>query len=198
MRKIVTPARTRAPDGGRPRGKVRTRGGTNGPLELAHAYLRLRDEPKEIREDVLRREGTLIMGVLERRLRSLAVLAQVGTLLGLLGTFYFMIYRFNPEATAGGVLGQAEFFTAIWESFLSTMFGLVIAIPCTVAYLSSTGVPRPCRGTWGSSSPTWTSGSGRASRPSQGHRGTRNAGHADRCLGRCIKCLIRGDPRRSY
>jgi biopolymer transport protein ExbB len=106
-----------------------------GPLtSLAGVYLRLRDEPKEIREDILRREGVLILGVLERRLRGLALLAQVGTLLGLLGTFYFMIYRFNPEATAGGVLGQAEFYTAIWESFLSTMFGLAIAIPCTVAY----------------------------------------------------------------
>ena len=29
---------------------------------------------------------------------------------------------------------QGEFFAAIWESFLSTMFGLVIAIPCTTAY----------------------------------------------------------------
>jgi biopolymer transport protein ExbB/TolQ len=64
----------------------------------------------------------------------LATLAQVSTLLGLLGTFYFMIYRFRPEATASGQIPQAEFYAAIWESFLSTRFGLIIAIPCTVAY----------------------------------------------------------------
>jgi biopolymer transport protein ExbB/TolQ len=76
----------------------------------------------------------VIIGRLERRLRWLATLAQVSTLLGLLGTFYFMIYRFRPEATATGQIPQAEFYAAIWESFLSTMFGLIIAIPCTLAY----------------------------------------------------------------
>lgn len=97
-------------------------------------YIKLRNQSKEIREDVLQREGTILLSYLETRLRWLATLAQVSTLLGLLGTFYFMIYRFSPEATASGQVQQAEFFTAIWESFLSTMFGLVIAIPCTTAY----------------------------------------------------------------
>src|SRR5262245_28260019 len=106
-----------------------------GPLTtLARVYLQQRTEPKEVREDIVRREGSLLLGHLEKRLRWLAVLAQLGTLLGLLGTFYFMIYRFRPEAVAGGQLQQADFFTAIWESFLSTMFGLVIAVPCTAAY----------------------------------------------------------------
>ncbi|MBY0522978.1 MAG: MotA/TolQ/ExbB proton channel family protein [Gemmataceae bacterium] len=106
-----------------------------GPLaQFTLIYLEQRDQPKDIRDDVLKREGTLILGHLETRLRWLAALSQLGTLLGLLGTFYFMIYRFRPEATVGGQVQQAEFFTAIWESFLSTMFGLVIAIPCTTVY----------------------------------------------------------------
>lgn len=106
-----------------------------GPLtRFARAYLRHREEPESVREDLLRREGLLILGHLGTRLRWLAMLAQVGTLLGLLGTFYFMIWRFHPDRMAGGEAGQAEFFLAIWESFLSTMYGLLIAIPCTVAY----------------------------------------------------------------
>jgi biopolymer transport protein ExbB len=106
-----------------------------GPFtQFAAMWLRQRDQPDAIRQDVLQREGTLIISRFEKRLRWLATLAQVGTLLGLLGTFYFMIYRFRPEATAGGQLPQAEFFAAIWESFLSTMFGLIVAIPCTAAY----------------------------------------------------------------
>jgi biopolymer transport protein ExbB len=106
-----------------------------GPFTLlAQVYLQQRNQTKEIRDDVVKREGLLILGQLEKRLRWLAALAQISTLLGLLGTFYFMIYRFNPAATAGGQLQQGEFFAAIWESFLSTMFGLVIAIPCTTAY----------------------------------------------------------------
>lgn len=106
-----------------------------GPFtHVALVYLQNRDQPEKIREDVVKREGTLVIGRLEHRLRWLAALAQVSTLLGLLGTFYFMIYRFRPEATASGQVPQAEFFAAIWESFLSTMFGLLVAIPCTAAY----------------------------------------------------------------
>ena len=106
-----------------------------GPFSrLAQVYIENRDRPKEVRDYVLKREGMVSLSFLERRLRWLATLAQVGTLLGLLGTFYFMIYRFRPEATASGQLPQADFYAAIWESFLSTMFGLIIAIPCTVAY----------------------------------------------------------------
>jgi biopolymer transport protein ExbB len=106
-----------------------------GPLtQLARVYLARRQQPEKVREDVLRREGTLILAHLEKRLRVLAALAQIGTLLGLLGTFYFMIYKFHPAATGGGQIQQSDFFTAIWESFLSTMFGLCIAIPCMTAY----------------------------------------------------------------
>jgi len=106
-----------------------------GPFtHLAAVYLQQREQPKKIREDVVKREGTVIVSRLEKRLRWLAALAQISTLLGLLGTFYFMIYRFRPEATASGQIPQAEFYAAIWESFLSTMFGLMIAIPCTAAY----------------------------------------------------------------
>src|SRR5262245_17900179 len=60
----------------------------------ARNYLRLWNAPKEVREDVLQREGTILLSHLETRLRWLATLAQISTLLGLLGTFYFMIYRF--------------------------------------------------------------------------------------------------------
>jgi biopolymer transport protein ExbB len=106
-----------------------------GPFTyLAGVYIQQRDMPEKMREDVVKREGTVIVSRLEKRLRWLAALAQISTLLGLLGTFYFMIYRFRPEATASGQIPQAEFYAAIWESFLSTMFGLMIAIPCTAAY----------------------------------------------------------------
>src|SRR5262249_6311982 len=45
-----------------------------GPFtHLARVYLQQRDQPKEIREDVLRREGSLVLGNLEQRLRWLAV-----------------------------------------------------------------------------------------------------------------------------
>src|SRR5271156_1059058 len=49
-----------------------------GPFtHVALVYLRNREQPEKIREDVLKREGTLVLSHLEKRLRWLATLAQV-------------------------------------------------------------------------------------------------------------------------
>jgi biopolymer transport protein ExbB len=101
---------------------------------LAGVYLQNRHQPKDVRENILMREGSLHMGHLENRLRWLAVLAQISTLLGLLGTFHVMIDKFYQAQASGHPMNPEEFSSAIWEAFLTTMFGLVIAIPCSAAY----------------------------------------------------------------
>lgn len=70
-------------------------------------------------------------GYLDRGLRRLAMLAQVSTLLGLLGTFHVMIMR-----VASGYIGgtSALATSSVWECFLTTMYGLLIAIPCSITY----------------------------------------------------------------
>jgi biopolymer transport protein ExbB len=106
-----------------------------GPYtNIARTFLHHRNDTKEIREDRLQREAQLVLDTLDRRLRLMAVLAQVGTLLGLLGTFYFMVQRFSPASQADGPMRQDVFFSSIWQAFLCTMFGLSIAVPCTVLY----------------------------------------------------------------
>jgi biopolymer transport protein ExbB/TolQ len=106
-----------------------------GPYtNIARAYLRHRGDAKEVREDLLQREAQCVLDILDRRLRLMAVLAQVGTLLGLLGTFYFMVERFSPASQADGPMRQDVFLSAIWQAFLCTMFGLSIAVPCTVLH----------------------------------------------------------------
>lgn len=100
---------------------------------LARVYCRYRQRSRRTREDILRREGSIVLGQLEQRLRWLAMLAQIATLLGLLGTFHVMIVRFN-QGEAGGPVQPNDFSSAIWEALLTTMFGLMIAIPCSAAY----------------------------------------------------------------
>lgn len=105
-----------------------------GPLtRMARIYLHERHQPREVREDLLRREGLLVLAHLDKGLRWLAVLAQVSTLLGLLATFHVMIVRFSQGET-GGHMQPASFSSAIWESLLTTMYGLLIAIPCSATY----------------------------------------------------------------
>jgi biopolymer transport protein ExbB len=103
-----------------------------GPFSnLAYVYLQNVHQPRDVREDLLRREGLIIVGHLDRGLRRLAMLAQVSTLLGLLGTFHVMIMR----VSSGQIGGTAVLATSsIWECFLTTMYGLLIAIPCSITY----------------------------------------------------------------
>lgn len=103
-----------------------------GPFSnLACVYLQNVHQPRDVREDLLRREGLIIVGYLDRGLRRLAMLAQVSTLLGLLGTFHVMIMR-----VASGYIGgtSALATSSVWECFLTTMYGLLIAIPCSITY----------------------------------------------------------------
>jgi biopolymer transport protein ExbB len=106
-----------------------------GPLAfLALIYLQNRKQSKDIRDDILKREGSLELGHFENRLRWLAVLAQISTLLGLLGTFHVMVDKFYQAQASGHAMNPEDFSAAIWEAFLTTMFGLVIAIPCSASY----------------------------------------------------------------
>lgn len=106
-----------------------------GPFSwMAGVYLQHRRAPKSVRKDVLRREGLLILGQLEAGLRWLAMLAQISTLLGLLGTFDVMIMRFAQGQMGGNQVQPAEFSSAIWEALLTTMYGLLIAVPCSAVY----------------------------------------------------------------
>jgi biopolymer transport protein ExbB len=103
-----------------------------GPFSnLAYVFFQNVHLPREVREDLLRREGLIIIGHLDRGLRRLAMLAQVSTLLGLLATFHVMIVRL----ASGEMKGAAGLPTSsVWECFLTTMYGLMIAIPCSIAY----------------------------------------------------------------
>lgn len=103
-----------------------------GPFSnLAGVYLLNVRQSREVREDLLRREALIIVGYLDRGLRRLAMLAQVSTLLGLLGTFHVMIVRV-ASGQSGGMSAMAT--SSIWECFLTTMYGLLIAIPCSITY----------------------------------------------------------------
>ena len=101
-----------------------------GPFSsMAYVYVRNVHTPREVREDLLRREGLIIVGHLDRGLRRLAMLAQISTLLGLLGTFHVMIMR-----VASGQGSTALATSSVWECFLTTLYGLLIAIPCSLVY----------------------------------------------------------------
>ena len=86
------------------------------------------------RECILSREGTLVMEKVENRLRGLATITHVAPLLGLLGTVAGLVMAFHSMESASGAIQAKDLAGGIWAALLSTVFGLVVAIPCMVAY----------------------------------------------------------------
>jgi biopolymer transport protein ExbB len=101
---------------------------------VAAAYLQHVNSSRELREDVVRREASQQIAFLERRLNWLGMLGHVAPLLGLLGTVLGLIAVFHQMDLKGSQLQTSDLAVGIWQKLLNTAFGMVIAIPCLVAY----------------------------------------------------------------
>lgn len=94
---------------------------------------RSRQEIKEAIEDAALYEVPLV----ERNLNVLATIAHVSPLLGLLGTVTGMVRCFQTiqiKATSTHPISPGDLAGGIWEALLTTVFGLVVAIPAFIAY----------------------------------------------------------------
>src|SRR3989338_2911009 len=74
----------------------------------------------------------------ERHLRWLSTLAQVSTLLGLLGTVTGLVRAFQviqaKSGSSGNPVSPGDLAGGVWEALITTVAGLIIAIPAIVAY----------------------------------------------------------------
>lgn len=107
---------------------------TAGPVaQVVRAAIVNHDRPRdEIREAVQETARTEVAR-LERNLTILATLAQVTPLIGFLGTVWGMINIFQViEQTQLASPGQLA--GGVWVALLTTAGGLVVAIPCYIAY----------------------------------------------------------------
>ncbi|NOZ62685.1 MAG: MotA/TolQ/ExbB proton channel family protein [Calditrichaeota bacterium] len=71
---------------------------------------------------------------LEKRTPYLATIANVSTLLGLLGTIFGLITSFEAVATADASMKATLLSGGISQAMNTTAFGLISAIPCMIAY----------------------------------------------------------------
>lgn len=98
---------------------------------LKHGRLRL--EIKEAIEDASLYEIPL----LEKNLSALATIAHVSPLLGLLGTVTGMVRCFQTiqlKASSLRPVSPGDLAGGIWEALLTTVAGLLVAIPAFVSY----------------------------------------------------------------
>lgn len=120
-------------------------GNTGEALDMARAsrhpvarvvqvYLENLERPAKVRVDNVKREGSLVLESVEKRLRVLASIAHLSPLVGLLGTVLGMVVAFARIETLTGAPKPSDLAGGIWEALLTTVFGLVVAIPCMAAY----------------------------------------------------------------
>ncbi|MBL8792380.1 MAG: MotA/TolQ/ExbB proton channel family protein [Planctomycetia bacterium] len=101
---------------------------------VAAAYLRHRDSPDKLREEATGTEASRQLAGLERRMAVLAMVVQVAPLLGLLGTVTGLVDAFHQIEVKAGQVQPGDLAAGIWEALLTTVFGLVIAVPCQMAH----------------------------------------------------------------
>ncbi|MFH1246068.1 MAG: MotA/TolQ/ExbB proton channel family protein [Candidatus Omnitrophota bacterium] len=94
---------------------------------------RSRQEIKEAMEDA----GIYEVPRLEKNLGALSTIAHIAPLLGLLGTVTGMVRAFQVIQEKAGVsqpVSPGDLAGGIWEALLTTVAGLMVAIPTLVAY----------------------------------------------------------------
>ena len=96
---------------------------------FAHASL-----PKTENVEAMQALARQIVGRMERGLTTLSLIAELGPLLGLLGTVIGLVNLFEDVAKKG--LGDPTMISrGIYEALTATMTGLGIAIPALIAYM---------------------------------------------------------------
>lgn len=107
-----------------------------GPVaHVLKAVIKNKDRDSETKRDAIDLAALEEIPRLERRVAFLGSIANIATLLGLLGTTTGMIRMFQGiSETATGLVNVKVMSNGIWEAMLCTAFGLSIAIPVSLAH----------------------------------------------------------------
>jgi biopolymer transport protein ExbB len=106
--------------------------GMPGPVpSIIKSILLQADGPQAEMENAAKEAALVEVPILERRLGSIAAIAKIGPMVGLLGTVLGVIEAFTGMGTAGGATGYPSFglfLVGLGQALLTTAFGLVISI----------------------------------------------------------------------
>jgi biopolymer transport protein ExbB len=107
---------------------------TPGPIAaVAKAALLHADDDADTMRFHVQEAAVVELPVLERRLGSIAAIAQVAPLVGLLGTILGFVSLFKAFEN-GDYVTASQLSKGMWEALLSTAGGLILAIPAHLAY----------------------------------------------------------------
>jgi biopolymer transport protein ExbB len=101
---------------------------------VLRALLAVPSHDKADLEDVALMHARRELRQLNTRLPTLHLIAGLAPLMGLLGTVVGMVKAFQQVATAEGAVNPALLASGIWEALLTTVAGLVVAIPAVILH----------------------------------------------------------------
>ncbi len=108
---------------------------TPGPVAaVLHSALLCHGQARAVILEAIQRTAQFELPRLEHNLPVLATVARVAPLLGLLGTVTGLISAFQVIEKQAPFIQPASVAKGIWEALITTAFGLVVAIPCQIAY----------------------------------------------------------------
>lgn len=93
-----------------------------------------REMTMKSREAEIARVGTAELRYLESHMRGLEMASSIGPLLGLLGTVIGMIAAFAKLAESGSRVDPSQLAGGIWEALITTVGGLIVAVPAMASY----------------------------------------------------------------
>lgn len=111
---------------------------TQGPIaNIVKAGILKHDRPRQEIREAIEDAGHQEIPRLERHLGLLATIAHIAPLLGLLGTVTGMVRAFQTiqeKAVSFNPVSPGDLAGGIWEALLTTVAGLIVAIPTVVVY----------------------------------------------------------------
>lgn len=125
-------------------------GRSKGPvariMQVALNCVSDREMRQASREAEISRVGSTDIRYLESHMRGLEMISNIAPLLGLLGTVIGMVTAFSRLESAGTRVDPSLLAGGIWEALLTTVGGLVVAIPAVAAYYIFDGLIERVRG----------------------------------------------------
>jgi len=102
---------------------------SNPIFRVGFVFINATSDGEEHTLNVTEREASRVIRQHERGLRILALIAAISPLIGLLGTVWGMVIAFSKIAKLGESVTPADFADGIWTGLLTTVAGLLVAIP---------------------------------------------------------------------
>ena len=101
---------------------------------VAKTYLSQLARPTAVRQEAATREASVQLTHLERRLPWLSIIGSLAPMIGLLGTVIGLVDAFQQIELAGGQVQPSDLAAGIWKALLTTVFGLIVALPTLAVY----------------------------------------------------------------